>query len=73
MSDDKKPLEPMTDEAIENFVAMIEAICVLADSLDVAVPMAARMMLKSSQVMARMQQGRGVSALAAMMAGGKVQ
>ncbi len=69
---DVRPVEPMTDEAIENFVKFVESICVLAESLGLSVPQAARMMLKTSQVLSRMQQGKGVSALASMLTG-KIQ
>jgi hypothetical protein len=56
MPDDNKPL---TDEAIDNIVKYIEAAEVMAKSMDLSVSTAARFILKSSQVYARLK-GSGV-------------
>lgn len=72
MADDKPQPEPMTDEAIDSIVELVETICLLASALDVTPPAAARILLKSSQVMARMKKRSGMSALVTMVTG-KIQ
>lgn len=54
-SAEEKPAEPVTDETIEAMVGFVKAAEILAKALNVTVSQAARQILLTSQVMARVQ------------------
>lgn len=57
------PQDPLSDEAIDSLVNMVEAAEVLATSLEMSVSMAMRMMLKSTQVVQQLAAGKQTTAL----------
>ena len=68
-----EPTAPMSDEAIAQLVALVEAAELMASSMDCKVSAALQMMLKSFQVMARITGGKAITAFSEVPASKKVQ
>jgi len=68
---DSEKAEPMSDDAIENIVRMVEAAELLSKSLECSCAKAARIMLKSFQVMAKIQNGTSDTTLLQMLSRAK--
>lgn len=76
MSEDKPPEAQstiMTDEAIDSIVTLVESAEVFAKTFNTSVSAAMRMMLKSGQIMQRVQAGKGADVLHRMLTKGRPQ
>lgn len=65
------PVELMSDESIQSLVLMVESAEIMATAMGVSVSRALEMMLRTMQVMARMQQQKGFASLSAMLSPSK--